>query len=112
MRQLNVKSDHANIFRWSRSTVNRWPSSALVLLQSAKSAALGPRRQTEALSEVLAEPMLTRFQAEAAKAEETGWFWKYKCSSVKVHVHYWTCVKVLLRIVHAEEWMQAVTAAN
>ena len=63
------------------------------VLQSAKSAALGPRRQTEALSEVLAEPMLTRFQAEAAKAEETGWFWKYKCSSVKVHVHYWTRVK-------------------
>lgn len=38
----------------------------------------------DALSEVLAEPMLTRFQSEAAKAEETGWFWKYKCSSVKV----------------------------
>ena len=39
----------------------------------------------DALSEVLAEPMLTRFQSEAAKAEETGWFWKYKCNSVKVN---------------------------
>ena len=56
-----------------------------MILQSAKSAALGPRRQMDALSEVLAEPMLTRFQSEAAKAEETGWFWKYKCNSVKVN---------------------------
>lgn len=53
-------------------------------LQSAKSAALGPRRQMDALPEVLTEPMLTRFTSEAARAEETGWFWKYKCSSVKV----------------------------
>ena len=58
------------------------------MLQSAKSAALGPRRQMEALSEILTEPMLTRFTSEAAKAEETGWFWKYKCNSVKVSFHF------------------------
>ena len=53
-------------------------------MQSAKTAALGPRRELDALPEILTDPMLSRFQSEAAQAEETGWFWKYKVSSVKV----------------------------
>jgi len=53
-------------------------------MQSAKTAALGPRRDIEALPDILTDPMLSRFQSEAAQAEETGWFWKYKVSSVKV----------------------------
>ncbi|DBB13664.1 TPA: hypothetical protein ACH3X3_000683 [Trebouxia sp. C0006] len=53
--------------------------------QNAKTAALGPRRELDALPDILTDPMLSRFQSEAAQAEETGWFWKYKVSSVKVH---------------------------
>lgn len=53
-------------------------------MQSAKTAALGPRRDLEALPTILADPMLSRFQSEAAQAEETGWFWKYKVNSVEV----------------------------
>ncbi|KAL3148377.1 hypothetical protein ABBQ38_013833 [Trebouxia sp. C0009 RCD-2024] len=53
--------------------------------QSAKTAALGPRRDLDALPSILTDPMLSRFQSEAAQAEETGWFWKYKVNSVTVH---------------------------
>lgn len=55
-------------------------------MQSAKTAALGPRRDLEALPTILADPMLSRFQSEAAQAEETGWFWKYKVNSVEVRL--------------------------
>lgn len=54
------------------------------MVQSAKTAALGPRRDLEALPSILTDPMLSRFQSEAAQAEETGWFWKYKVNSVQV----------------------------
>ena len=53
-------------------------------MQSAKTAALGPRRDLAALPTILTDPMLSRFQSEAAQAEETGWFWKYKVNSVQV----------------------------
>ena len=55
-------------------------------LQAAKTAALGPRRDLDALPDILIDPMLSRFQSEAAQAEETGWFWKYKVSSVQVRL--------------------------
>lgn len=55
-------------------------------MQSAKTASLGPRRDLEALPSILTDPMLSRFQSEAAQAEETGWFWKYKVNSVQVHL--------------------------
>lgn len=38
----------------------------------------------DALPDILTDPMLSRFCSEAAQAEETGWFWKYKVSSVDV----------------------------
>lgn len=56
------------------------------VVQSAKTAALGPRRDLDALPSILTDPMLSRFQSEAAQAEETGWFWKYKVKSVTVRL--------------------------
>ena len=66
------------------SCVSDTSSGRFCLVQSAKTAALGPRRDLEALPSILTDPMLSRFQSEAAQAEETGWFWKYKVNSVQV----------------------------
>jgi hypothetical protein len=50
----------------------------------AKAAAMGPRRHTERLSSVLAEPMLSAVRAEAREAATAGWFWQVRPRAARV----------------------------
>jgi hypothetical protein len=50
----------------------------------AKAEAMGPRRHTERLSSVLAEPMLSAVRAEAREAAAAGWFWQVRPRAARV----------------------------
>ena len=54
------------------------------LVQEAKAAAMGPRRNRAAAREVLAEPLLSVILDQAAKAQDAGWFWTYDLKHAKV----------------------------
>ncbi|EIE24067.1 hypothetical protein COCSUDRAFT_65723 [Coccomyxa subellipsoidea C-169] len=56
--------------------VRRW--------QAAKADVLGPRHSTSALQSTIAEPWMSTVKADAAKAQEAGWFWQFTINSVKV----------------------------
>ena len=55
----------------------------LGVLQAAKAEALGPRHNIGGLDAVLAEPWRSQVAADAARAEEAGWFWRYRTNSLK-----------------------------
>ncbi len=54
------------------------------LVQEAKAAAMGPRRNRAAAREVLAEPLLSVILDQAAQAQDAGWFWTYDLKHAKV----------------------------
>lgn len=53
-------------------------------MQAAKADVLGPRHSTAALQSTIAEPWMSTVKADAAKAQEAGWFWQFTINSVKV----------------------------
>ena len=55
-----------------------------MLVQEAKAAAMGPRRNRAAAREVLAEPLLSVILDQADKAQDAGWFWTYDLKHAKV----------------------------
>ena len=55
-----------------------------VVVQAAKSVAMGPRHVTSGLAAVLCEPMLSTVTAEAEEAAASGWFWNIRQLSVRV----------------------------
>jgi len=56
-------------FREAESLVRRW--------QSIKAEALGPNHEIHRLSEILAEPMLSQWQALAESAKSSSCFWRF-----------------------------------
>ena len=47
---------------------------------------MGPRHNTQPLSAVLADPLLSTVVTEVGDAQAAGWFWNIRPLHVKVHV--------------------------
>lgn len=56
----------------------------MLLLQYAKSLALGERHDDRLLRSVLAEPMLGDWASQVRNVSQQGWYWRYRLDGCKV----------------------------